>query len=65
MTLKQKILDVIYAGDWVFIGEDESGAVGILEFPQIHKFYMGNEDIIVGAIIAEVQSSPTNVGDEK
>jgi len=55
--LKQKVLDIIYAGEWVFVGEDEDGTIGVLEYPQIHQFYMNNEDIVVEAIIEEVRTS--------
>lgn len=52
MTLKQKILDIIYAGDWTFRDKDYKKVA-----PNFFQFGLDNEDVIVDAIIAEVQSS--------
>ena len=49
--LKQKILDVIYAGDWSFRDKDGNKVI-----PNFFQFGLDNEDIIVEAIIAEIQS---------
>ncbi len=50
--LKQKILDVIYAGDWTFRDKDNNKIE-----PNFFQFGMDNEDVIVEAIIAEIQRS--------
>jgi len=50
--LKQKILDVIYAGDWSFRDKDYNKVK-----PNFFQFGLDNEDIIVEAIIETIQSS--------
>lgn len=54
--LKQKILDIIYAGDWTF--KDEEGNIVI---PNFYQFGIENEDMIIQAIIETIQSSNRKV----
>lgn len=49
--LKQKILDVIYAGDWFFRDKDYNKVE-----PNFFQFGLDNEDMIVEAIIETVRT---------
>ena len=49
--LKQKILDLIYAGDWSFRDKDYNKVE-----PNFFQFGLDNEDMIVEAIIETVRT---------